>query len=189
MTIWKPSLDDSSIHLAVEGSCGGTTLGLQIARQVIEDGGRVLWAAPELPDGVRFSQIFSEISLTASSRFHAMNLVGNVDQAIDSLLKSANILPGVTLVVLDDYCPDSGAIPSDVIKAVNKLISDTSWTTLLISKGGTSMDSSPLVARGKNKLNADKVWLLTRPESDSKRILWMDENELKLRLKEEGFVV
>ena len=51
------------------------------------------------------------------------------------------------------------------------------------------MDSSPLVARGKNKLNADKVWLLTRPESDSKRILWMDENELKLRLKEEGFVV
>ncbi len=188
MTIWQPSLDDSSIHLAVEGSCGGTTIGLQLARQVIDEGGRVLWASPELPDGVRFSQIFSEISLTASSRFHAMNLVGNVDQAITSLLKTAKALPNVSLVVLDDYCPDSGVIPSDVIKAVNKLISETSWTTLMISKGGVAMDSSPLVARAKKKLQADKVWLLTRPESDSKRVLWMDEVEVHLRLKEEGFV-
>ena len=46
MEIWQPDLDESSIHLAVEGSCGGTTLGLQLARQVIDDGGRVLWAAP-----------------------------------------------------------------------------------------------------------------------------------------------
>tara|TARA_B100000131_G_scaffold188258_1_gene181207 strand:- start:2233 stop:2802 length:570 start_codon:yes stop_codon:yes gene_type:complete len=188
MDIWQPTLDESSIHLAVEGSCGGTTLGLQLARQVIDDGGRVLWAAPELPDGVRFSQIFSEVSLTASSRFHAMNLVGNVDQAIDSLLKTAKVLPNVSLVVLDDYCPDSGAIPSDVISAVNKLVSDTTWTTLLISKGGTSMGSTPLIARGKNKLKTDKVWLLTRPDSDSKRIIWLDEEEVHLRLNEEGFV-
>ena len=188
MEIWQPNLDESSIHLAVEGSCGGTTLGLQLARQVIDDGGRVLWAAPELPDGVRFSQIFSDVSLTASSRFLAMNLVGYVDQAIDSLLKTAKVLPNVSLVVLDDYCPDSGAMPSDVIDSVNKLISDTTWTTLLISKGGTSMDSTPLIARGKSKLNSDKVWLLTRPDSDSKRILWMDEDKLNLRLNEEGFV-
>ncbi len=188
MEIWRPTLDESSIHLAVEGSCGGTTLGLQIARQVIDEGGRVLWAAPELPDGVRFSQIFSDVSLTASSRFHAMNLVGNVDQSIESLLKTARVLPNVSLVVLDDYCPDSGPMPSDIITAVNKLISDTNWTTLLISKGGTSMDSSPLVARGKSKLETDKVWLLTRPDSDSKRVLWMDDSEIKLRLNEEGFV-
>ena len=188
MELWQSPLDGESIHLAVEGSCGGTTLGLQLARQTIEDGGRVLWAAPELPDGVRFSQIFADLSLTSSSRFHAMNLVGNVDQAIDSLLNSANTLPNVSLVVLDDYCPDSGAIPSDVISAVNKLISKTSWTTLLISKGGTAMDAQPLVARGKNKLKTDKVWLLTRPQSDSKRILWIDDKEVQLRLKEEGFV-
>ena len=56
--------DNSSIHLAVEGSCGGTTLGLQVARQTILDGGRGLWASPELPDGVRFSQIFSDVSPT-----------------------------------------------------------------------------------------------------------------------------
>ena len=188
MEIWQPNLDGSSIHLAVEGSCGGTTLGLQLARQVINEGGRVLWAAPELPDGVRFSQIFSDVSLTASSRFHAMNLVGNVDQAIDSLLKTAKALPNVSLVVLDDYCPDSGQIPKDVFSAINKLISDTSWTTLLISKGGVSMDSNPLVARGKNKLNTNEVWLLTRPNSDSKRTLWIGDEPTELRLDEDGFV-
>ena len=42
MEIWQPDLDESSIHLAVEGSCGGTTLGLQIARQVIDNGGMFL---------------------------------------------------------------------------------------------------------------------------------------------------
>ena len=50
MELWQSPLDGESIHLAVEGSCGGTTLGLQLARQTIEDGGTVLWAAPELPD-------------------------------------------------------------------------------------------------------------------------------------------
>ena len=79
MELWKAPLNGSAIHLAVEGSCGGTSLGIQMARQAIVDGGRVLWAAPELPDGTRFSQIFSGMELTASSRFHAMNLVGNID--------------------------------------------------------------------------------------------------------------
>ena len=31
--LWQANLDGSSIHLAVEGSCGGTTLGLQMAKQ------------------------------------------------------------------------------------------------------------------------------------------------------------
>ena len=49
------------------------------------------------------------------------------------------------------------------------------------------MDSTPLVARGKSKLNTDKIWLLTRPNADSKRILWIDEESIELRLVEEGF--
>ena len=67
MGLWRANLDGSSIHLAVEGSCGGSSLGIQLARQAIEDGGRVLWASPELPDGTRFSQIFEGLNLTASS--------------------------------------------------------------------------------------------------------------------------
>ena len=189
MGLWQAELNESSIHLAVEGSCGGTTLGLQMARQAISNGGRVLWASPEMPDATRFSQIFSDISLTESSRFHAMNLVGNVDQALDSLRKTARSLPNVSLVVLDDYCPDSGQIPSDVVSAVNKLIPDSGWTTLLISKGGVSMESEePIIARSRNKLNTDEVWLLTRPSSDSKRVLFCQESQIPLRLVEEGFI-
>jgi len=188
MSLWKPSLDGSAIHLAVEGSCGGTSLGVQLARQAIEGGGRVLWAAPEFPDGVRFSQIFEGMELTASSRFHAMNLGGNLDQSLASLKNSAKMLPGVNLVVLDDYCSDSGQLPSDIVKAVNKFIANSDWTTLLISKGGESMDSSPLIARGKNKLETDVIWLLTRPQSDSKRVLWVDGESVDLSLVEEGFI-
>ena len=189
MGLWQTELNESSIHLAVEGSCGGTTLGLQIARQAISSGGRVLWASPEMPDATRFSQIFSDISLTESSRFHAMNLVGNVDQALESLRKTARSLPNVSLVVLDDYCPDSGQIPSDVVSAVNKLVSDSEWTTLLISKGGVSMESEePIIARSRNKLNTDEVWLLTRPSTDSNRLLFCPESQIALRLVEEGFI-
>lgn len=188
MDLWKPLLDGSAIHLAVEGSCGGTSLGLQLARQVIEDGGRVLWAAPELPDGLRFSQIFEGMELTASSRFHAMSIGGNFDKSLVSLKSSAKMLPGVTLVVLDDYCSDSGQLSNDVVKTVNKFIENSDWTTLLISKGGESMDSSPLIARGKNKLDADVIWLLTRPNSDSKRVLWVDGESIDLRLAEEGYL-
>ena len=31
----------------------------------------------------------------------------------------------------------------------------------------------PLTARARNKINADEVWLLTRPSSDSKRVLFI----------------
>jgi len=189
MTLWETDFDGSSIHLAVDGSCGGTTLGLQIARQAISNGERVLWAAPELPDSTRFSQIFADISPTESSRFHAMNLVGNLDQALESLSKTANALPNVSLVVLDDYCPDSGQIPNNIISAVNKFITNTTWTTMLISKGGVSMDTAePIIARSRNKIKTDKVWLLTRPDTGSKRVLVLSKSEVDLRLVDEGFI-
>lgn len=196
MSLWQPDLKSKSIHLAVEGSCGGSSLGIQLSRQVISDGGRVLWAAPELPDGTRFSQIFNDMPLTSSSKFHAMNLVGAFDKSVDALLNAAKMLPGVGLVVLDDYCPDNGRIAKNIISKLNQFISDSEWTTLLISKGGTSMEKndsgiehSSITARGKNELNTDQVWLLTRPESDSKRVLWIDKTPIKLQLIQEGFVV
>ena len=188
MSLYKFKIDGSSIHLAVEGSCGGTTIGIQMARQSIENGGRVLWASPELPDGTRFSQIFDGLDIVSSSKFHAMNLVGNFDQALESLISAAKMLPNVNLVILDDYCPNSGKIPKDIISGVNKLIAESDWTNLLISKGGESMDGSLLTARGRSEIDSDQVWLLTRPESNSKRILTIDEKSINLVLTEDGFV-
>ncbi len=188
LSLFQFDIDGSSIHLAVEGSCGGSTIGIQMARQSIENGGRVLWASPELPDGTRFSQIFKGLDPVSSSKFHAMNLVGNFDLALESLISAAKMLPNVNLVIMDDYCPDSGKIPNDIISGVNKLIAESNWTNLLISKGGESMDEKPLNARGKSRIKSDKIWLLTRPGSDSKRILTMGENSINLILTEDGFV-
>jgi hypothetical protein len=189
LSLYKFELDGTSIHLAVQESCGGTTIGLQMARQSIEKGGRVLWASPELPDGTRFSQIFDGIDPVSSSRFHAMNLVGNFDQALESLISAAKMLPSVDLVILDDYCPKSGKIPNDIIKGVNKLIEVSKWTTLLISKGGESMDESPLNARASNEINADSIWLLTRKKTDNRRLLQMDQDSLELVLTEDGYTL
>ena len=47
-----------------------------MAKQVLEDGERVLWAAPEMPDPTRFSQVLVA-STHGGHPFHAMNLVGN----------------------------------------------------------------------------------------------------------------
>ena len=37
MSLWQAPLDGSSIHLAVEASSGGSSLGIQMARQAIAD--------------------------------------------------------------------------------------------------------------------------------------------------------
>ena len=143
LSIYKFKLEDNAIHLAVEGSCGGTSLGIQLARQSIENGGRVLWASQNYLMAQDFSN-FQRLDPVSSSRFHAMNLVGNFDQALESLISAAKMLPNVDVVILDDYCPDSGRIPKDIVNGVNKLIGVSKWTTLLISKGGESMDTKTL---------------------------------------------
>ena len=53
--------ESARVHLAVEGSTGGTTLGLHMAADAIKHGGRVLCASPEMPDGVRFGQLFEHL--------------------------------------------------------------------------------------------------------------------------------
>ena len=42
-----------------------------------------------------------------------MNFGGRFDHAVDAVLEAANSLPSVGLVVMDDWCPASGRIPSD----------------------------------------------------------------------------
>ncbi len=187
MPLWSNDIDSKNIHLAVEGSIGGTTLGLQLAKQTIESGKRVLWASPELPDGTRFGQIFKGLDPVSASLYHAMNLVGDFRQSLTSLKSSANILPNVGLVVIDDYCPNIGRIPKDTIIAINDFVSQSKWATLLISKGGTSMDDRPLIARGSKSLNVDEIWLLIRNENNNQRILFNGENQINLKLEEDGF--
>ena len=50
------------------------------------------------------------------------------------------------------------------------------------------MDTKDTIkARGRKEIKSDQVWLLTRPESNSKRVLIVDEEPIKLKLTEDGF--
>ena len=186
-------VEGTRIHLAVEGSTGGTTLGLHLAADTIEQGGRVLWASPEMPDGVRFGQLFEHLSLADSSRFHAMNLVGSLTQAVGVLLETSTALPSVRLIVLDDWCEPSGRIPAARVKDACTLAAslDSNITLVLISKAGIDAGDgdSSLTVRGKSGMEEGgyQVWTLERPKDGSERSLTIDGQKHPCCVQDEGF--
>ena len=189
------ALDGDRIHLAVEGSTGGTTLGLHLAADAIENGKRVLWASVEMPDPARFSQLFSHLSLVESSRFHAMNFGGRFDRAVDALLEAATSLPSVGLVVMDDWCPSSGRIPKDRLEHIDRGASE--WpnhiAVLLVSKGSVDASGSTtdaIVARSADAMRSKgfSIWRLWRGKNGAQRTLVCEENRLELTLTDSGFV-
>ena len=187
-------LEGNHIHLAVEGSTGGTTLGLHMAADTIENGGRVLWASPEMPDGVRFGQLFDHLSLADSSRFHAMNLVGSLTQAVSVLLETSSSLPSVKLVVLDDWCDESGRISAERIKDAGTLAAslDSNITLLLVSKAGINAGNgqSTLNVRGRSGMekNGFQIWTLERPKDGPFRTLTMNDERVDCRIEDKGFI-
>ena len=190
------ALSGDRIHLAVEGSIGGTSLGLHLAADVINAGQRVLWASVEMPDPARFSQLFQHLSLVESSRFHAMNFGGRFDRAIDALLEAAASLPSVGLVVLDDWCPGSGRIPADRLEHIERVASDCPEhiTVLLISKGSVDASGSnddPIVARAADAMakKGFSVWRLWRGRNGAKRTLDRSGELVALTIEDSGFVV
>lgn len=190
------SLSGDRIHLAVEGSIGGTSLGLHLAADVINAGQRVLWASVEMPDPARFSQLFQHLSLVESSRFHAMNFGGRFDRAIDALLEAATSLPSVGLVVLDDWCPGSGRIPADRLEHIERVASDCPEhiTVLLISKGSVDASGSnddPIVARAADAMakKGFSVWRLWRGRNGAQRTLDRNGELVAFTIEDSGFVV
>ena len=190
------ALSGDRIHLAVEGSIGGTSLGLHLAADVINDGQRVLWASVEMPDPARFSQLFQHLSLVESSRFHAMNFGGRFDRAIDALLEAATSLPSVGLVVLDDWCPGRGRIPADRLEHIERVASDCPEhiTVLLISKGSVDASGSnddPIVARAADAMakKGFSVWRLWRGRNGAQRTLDRNGELVAFTIEDSGFVV
>lgn len=183
------------IHLAVEGSTGGTTLGLHLAADVINGGKRVLWASVEMPDPARFSQLFQHLSLVESSRFHAMNFGGKFDRAIDALLEAANSLPSVGLIVMDDWCPSSGRIPAERLNHIERVAAEcpATATVLLISKGSVDASGSsedPIVARSADAMarKGYQIWRLWRGTNGAKRVLVRGESPTDVVIEDSGFV-
>lgn len=190
---WVLDLSGKRIHLSVDGGCGGTTLGLHSAVDEIQGEGRVLWASPNMPNATRFSQLFTSLNIVEASRFHAMNLIGNMERCVDAIVEAEQNLPSVGLIVLDDWCEPTGRIPSKNVKAVIDLknrIKD-STTLLLISKAGTEVNSNEGAVKPRSEANFKEegfhIWTLQETEQKTK-ILNNGEMELEGRIVDSGFV-
>ena len=184
------------VHLAVEGSCGGTSFGLHVAADVIGSGQRVLWASTDMPNAERFAQLFAHLSLTESSRFHAMNFGGRFDRAVDAMIEAANALPSVGLIVLDDWCDNTGRIPNTQVEEVKRLGTsvDANITLLLISKG--SVDASgnsdeAIRPRASDAMNEAgfEPWTLSRPSDGAQRRLTTGDTSFTVVIEDSGFVL
>ncbi|MDA8718154.1 hypothetical protein N9Y75_04030 [Candidatus Poseidoniales archaeon] len=190
---WVLDLQGKRIHLSVDGGCGGTTLGLHCAVDEIQGGGRVLWASPDMPNATRFSQLFTSLNIVEASRFHAMNLIGNMERCVDAIVEAEQHLPSVGLIVLDDWCEPTGRIPSRHIKAMIDLKKriDDSTTLLLISKAGTDVSSNDTGAIPRSETiligGGFEIWTLQETEHKSK-ILVCDGTELAGKIEDSGFI-
>ena len=184
----------SRIHLNVEGSCGGTTFALTMAKNSLIEGGRVLWVSPEFPDETRFSQIFAEVDITSSTRFHAVNLVGKLEQTVDSLTKLARSLPNVTLIAIDEWCEKQGKIPTSSISAMQKLSKSIpeEIVLVLITKLGTNVSGGPeFNVRGKKAMLEAKfsICQLTKQNNSSRRMFRRDDESFELLIEDSGFKI
>lgn len=192
MASWRPPFDAPSIHLACESGAGATSLALHMARMVLEDGQRVLWAAPDMPDPGRFAQVIGGLPPTVATRFHAMNLVGRMDLVTKALLQAATSLPGVGLVVMDDWAPATGRIPSASLDAMEGLVSGLDDVVLLaIAKLGTDMDAEDgFRVRSEERLQSAGFasWRMTVAPSGVRRLEGPGEGQ-RVRIVDEGLVI
>ena len=193
---WRDRSESTRLHLAVEGSVGGTTLGLHMSADIIDEGGRVLWIGLDMPNPERFPQLFSHLSPVASSRFHAMMIAGALDKAVNTIISAANTLPSVKLVVLDDWCDKSGKIPKSQLELMSKLGKsiDSNIRLLLISKG--TIDASGaregnIFARSEQHFVDDgyEVWTLCRHQDGNRRNLTYSGETYTLKIVESGLEI
>jgi hypothetical protein len=190
---WDARHSGYRIHLAIEGSCGGTSIGLHMAADEINDGNRVLWVGLEMPNPNRFPQLFAHLSPVASSKFHTMMMSGTLDKAVDAVISAANNLPSVSLIILDDWCEKSGKISKKELVEIQRCSDNVSKEIkiILISKG--TVDASGkrigvIFARSENyfKENDFEIWTLAKSQDGHYRNLSIDEEVTKLRIVDEG---
>ena len=190
---WNARKSTNRIHLAIEGSCGGTTVGLQMAANQISEGSRVLWVGLEMPNPIRFQQLFAHISPVASSKFHAMMMSGTLDKAVDALISAAKNLPSVSLIILDDWCDNSGKISKKYLSEIQRCSDYVSKDIkiILISKGtvdASGKKTGAIFARSENyfRENGFEIWTLSKSKDGHYRDLVTSEVVTQLKIVDEG---
>ena len=110
------------VHLTVAGGCGGTTWGLQHARDALEAGKHVVWICAEIPDSNRFAQMFENVSPAAVSKLHLSAVGENIEIGIESAISLLGALTNIALVIVDDWTAKTGRPSAELRKSMQKLI-------------------------------------------------------------------
>ena len=178
------------VHLAVAGGCGGTTWGLQHARQILSDGHHVVWICEEIPDGNRFSQLFSDISPIAVSKLHLSAVGENTDVGIKSAMDLLGVLENIALVVVDDWTKKTGKPSGELRKSMQALISTcTNKEVALIAISSAYEDAGGAGGKARGSLEGCDTWFLHRGQMDSMmRELHIRDVVTEYVLGDEGFI-
>ncbi len=176
------------VHLAVEGGCGGTTVGLQMAREFLKIDKHVIWICHEMPDGDRFGQLFADISPAAVSKMHLITVGEQTEQGIQSACALLRALNNISFVVVDDWTDKIGRPKSSVQKSMQILSKESrirDVPLLAISSAYEDANGHGWKAR---KLDLDQTWFLHRSQVDPmRRELHTDDAIIELILGDEGF--
>ena len=185
-----PPIADS-VHLSVAGGCGGTTLGLQYARNVLSDGNHVVWICEEMPDGDRFSQIFSELSPVAVSKFHLSAVGDNTEIGSNSAIGLLEVLNNIDLVVVDDWTAKFGKPSSELSRSMKDLISICGQKNVsLMAISSAYEDAGGAGWKSRGNLNPCDIWFLHRSQIDSmRRELHIGNNVTEYNLSDDGFTL
>lgn len=183
-------LDSGPIHLSVEAGIGGTTLALSLAAKLLQEKSRIVWFGRTIPNGERMSQIFSDLDNSKLEKFYAIEFGENL------LIKTKEMKPLLShltkddLVVIDDWCPSQGRVPSSDFEAMKMIIDSTNSTRVLfISKAyeNPSNEGMNWQSRGGELTNLRQVWLLMKDDLQDTRIIIDGTKEIELKLDNNGF--
>ena len=177
------------VHLSVSGGCGGTTFGLQHARQVLISGDHVVWICDEIPDGARFSQLYANVSPSAVSKLHLSAVGENTEIGIKSAIDLLNVLENISLVVIDDWTSKTGRPDSDLRNSMQTLITtciEKGVAMVAISSAYEDASGSGWKARG--GLKECEIWFLHRGQVEAMyRELYTQGDKIEYILSDEGF--
>jgi hypothetical protein len=180
-------------HLAVAEGCGGTSLALQYARNILKDGGRVIWVCEKSPDSGRFSQILCDIDVVSLAKFHMMECGETISGGVLTAGKLAEKLTP-ELFVVDDWTPRTGQpdrLAIAAIESITKILGPTKCK-LLITSALYSDASGKEVWKTRGKKLLEKItpsnWMLTIAEGGlQKRILRVENEIILLQIRDKGF--
>ena len=177
------------LHLSVEAGCGGTTWGLQHARDALLDGNHVVWICDEIPDSGRFSQIFQNISPSAVSKLHLSAVGDNIEMGILSAISLLNVLNNISLVVVDDWTANTGKATAELLNSMGGLIDECiekEVQLLAISAAYEDVSGGGWKSRG--NLEGCDTWFLHRCANEERiRELHMGDDVQKFTLTDLGF--